>query len=390
MTNPPNTWRQWQRQLVREHEQLSAYYGLKLPTPLLVIGAAAGRAGSWRAEPGPGVLEIAAWLIGRHGWDVVLEVLKHEMSHQYVAQVMGRGHEPPHGPAFQEACRRLGVHPLFRRAQSEIPRLLPGNRSPASATLPVMAKIEKLLALAASANEHEAALAMAKAGDLMRRHNLERLAAPADQKSVAAAYDYLVISTGRRRRPPHHAHLAAILQDFFYVKTISYPLYDPRHDQCHQVLELLGARENLAVAEYVYQFLAGQLPRLWQRYQLAEGAPGRAKNSYYLGILNGFREKLRQQETAGDGRDQTRIPGAAAGRRGSATSAAATCSSLVCAGDRGLQEFLAARYPRLRKVRGKGARLYAGTYHAGRAEGRKIVIQKGIKQHQGNRGKLLP
>ncbi|MFH7326719.1 SprT-like domain-containing protein [Desulfurivibrio sp. C05AmB] len=388
MTNSPNNWRQWQRQLVREHEQLSAYYGLKLPTPLLVIGAAAGRAGSWRAEPGPGVLEIAAWLIGRHGWDVVLEVLKHEMSHQYVAQVMGRGHEPPHGPAFQEACRRLGVHPLFRRAQSEIPRLLPGNRSPASATLPVMAKIEKLLALAASANEHEATLAMAKAGDLMRRHNLERLADPAGQNPVAAAYDYLVISTGRRRRPPHHAHLAAILQDFFYVKTISYPLYDSRHDQCHQVLELLGARENLAVAEYVYQFLAGQLPRLWQRYRLEGGAPGRARNSYYIGVLNGFREKLRQQETTRGGRELTLE--AMADQGWSAPGANATCSSLVCAGDRGLQEFLAARYPRLRKIRGKGTRLYADTYQAGRAEGRKIVIRKGIKERQGNRGKLLP
>lgn len=387
MTNPPNAWRQWQRQLVREHEQLSAYYGLELPTPLLVIGAAGGRAGSWRADPEPGVLEIAAWLIGRHSWDVVLEVLKHEMSHQYVAQAMGRGHEPPHGPAFQEACRRLGVHPIFRRAQSEIPRLLPGNCSPAPAALPVMAKIEKLLALAASANEHEAALAMAKAGDLMRRHNLERLAMAAGQNPAAAAYDYLVISTGRRRRPPHHAHLAAILQDFFYVKTISYPLYDPRHDQCHQVLELLGTRENLAVAEYVYRFLAGQLPRLWQRYQLAQGAPGRAKNSYYLGLLNGFREKLRQQEAAA-GREQAQ--GAAADRRGSTTLAAVTCSSLVCANDRGLQEFLAARYPRLRKVRGKGTRLYAGTYQDGRAEGRKIVIHKGIMQHQGNRGKLLP
>ncbi|ADH86662.1 DUF2786 domain-containing protein [Desulfurivibrio alkaliphilus] len=373
----------WQRQLLREHEQLCRYYRLSLPTPLLVISDGASRAGAWRSQPFPGVMQIAAWLIRKHGWEVVLEVLKHEMAHQYVDQVLQPFNEPPHGPAFREACRRLGVHPLFRRAGGAIPEQLAAGR-PAGFCSPVLNKIEKLLALAGSANEHEAALAMAKAGELMRRHNLQQLPNRRNAAGIAPddGCDYLVISTGRRRRPPHHLHLAALLQDFFYVKTISYQLYSPAHDQLHRVLELLGRRENLAVAEYVFHFLEERLPHLWQQHRRLTRTPGREKNSYYIGVLSGLRDKLQRQE----GCAASRRPGPA---ESGGQNREVTCSSLICAGDRELQHFFSQRYPYLRNIRGRGRKLYASSYQAGQEEGSRLIIHQGLTQRQGNRGKLL-
>lgn len=387
----------WQRQLLREYEKICWYHRVPLRTPLLVISEGRGRAGCWRARPEPGVLELGGWLIRERGWDVVIEVLKHEMSHQYVEQVLGRSSgEPPHGPAFQEACRRLGVHPLFRRAQGEIPRLHPKKRATATAA-PIIARIEKLLALAGSANEHEASLAMTKAGELMRRHNLERLAAGAAAGGAAAGggtdpadvYDYLVISSGRQRRPSHHLYLAALLRDFFYVKTINYALFDPASGRDHQVLELLGTKENLVVAEYVYHFLEGQLERLWRHYRTGNRATGRERNSFYVGILSGFREKLARQEQAAGSTGVTIPPAAPRPARMDPALAAPTCSALVCGQDLDLLDFFHNRYPRLRTVRGQGPRLYRDSYQAGQSQGRRIVIQKGINRQDGNRGRLL-
>ncbi|MDZ7641308.1 MAG: DUF2786 domain-containing protein [Desulfurivibrio sp.] len=189
----------WQRQLLQEHEQLCWYYRLKLPTPLFRIADGLSRAGSWSPQPHPGIITIAEHLIREHGWQVVIEVLKHEMCHQYVDSQTKAGAtaDPPHGAAFQQACRQLGVHPAFRRAQSEIPHLLQGAKGEPAAPA-MLARVEKLLALAASANEHEAGLAMRKAGELIRKHNLQWLTTPGPE----SAYDYLVIDSGRLRQPP--------------------------------------------------------------------------------------------------------------------------------------------------------------------------------------------
>ncbi len=399
MESGTTLWQAWQRQLVREHHNICQYHRVSLPTPLFEIGRGKSRLGSWCSQPPPGIINISEQMIREYPWDVVRELLKHEICHQYVSHYHLDAEEPPHGPAFRRACERLGLHPDFRRSQGEIPRLLhPAGGGPRPPAPPIMARVEKLLALAASANEHEAALAMAKAGELMRKHNLARLDQP---DPTPAGYDYLVIDSGRERRAPHHNHLAAILGDFFYVKTVSYQLYQPAADRHHRVLELLGAKENLLVAEYVYHFLEGQLARLWRDYRQSRRGlvGGRERNSYYLGILNGLRDKL----AAGEARAATGAAGAAAtgaakratnslrGRagRGDPGDQSESYSQLICAADLGLQHFHNQRYPRLRTTRGRGVRLYDGSYRAGKEEGQRLTIHRGIQERDGNRGKLL-
>lgn len=354
----------WRRQLAQEYRQLCWLYRVRLRLPLFEIRDGQSRAGSW--SPGLDTLSLASWLIREHSWDVVLEVLKHEMSHQYVQQIMGRGEELPHGPAFQEACDRLGVHPEFRTAQGAIPRLLNGAGQRSGGML---AKVEKLFALAQSANEHEAALAMAKANAILRRYNLERL----DRQ--AADYDYLIIKPGTKRIAAHQRVMAALLKDFFYVNVVIARQFEAQRGETLRVIELTGAKENLAVADHVYHFLSHRLEYLWQEFRKSAGATGREKNSYRLGVLNGFREKLVLQ----DRQDQEAMR----------ASGDHTSSSLVCASDPGLIRYYRARYPRLRTVQHAGPQVYADTYQAGQQEGKQLIIHKGVGASGGNMGLLL-
>jgi hypothetical protein len=352
----------WRRQLAQEYRHLCWLYRVRLQSPLFEISEGQSRAGSW--SPGLDTLSLASWLIRDHSWDVVLEVLKHEMSHQYVQQVLGRGDELPHGPSFQEACDRLGVHPEFRVAQGAIPRLLSreGERSGG-----MLGKVEKLFALAQSANEHEAALAMAKANAILRRYNLERLDCQA-----ATDYDYLILKPGGKRIAAHQRLIAALLKDFFYVNVVIARQFEAASGETLRVIELTGAKENLAVADHVYHFLIHRLEYLWREYRKSTGALGREKNSYWLGVLNGFREKLVLQD-----------------REAMRTTGNDTESSLICASDPGLIRYYRARYPRLRTVQHSGPQVFGDPYQAGQQEGKQLVIHKGVTADSGNLGRLL-
>ncbi|PIY21087.1 MAG: hypothetical protein COZ12_06615 [Deltaproteobacteria bacterium CG_4_10_14_3_um_filter_60_8] len=360
-TTPRGAWR---KQLVDEYRHLCWLYRLPLRPPVFEIMDNQSRAGAW--SPGFDTLKIAVWLITDCTWDVVLEILKHEVSHQYVQQVMGRMDEVPHGPAFQEACDRLGVHPAFRTATGRIPRLL--QRQGPHTGSGVLARIEKLFSLAQSANEHEAALAMQKANALLRKHNLERIG-----QQAATEYDYLIINLGKKRLAAYQRVIASLLKDFFYVNVVLSQQFDPKTLTSHRVIELIGARENLDVAEYVYRFLENRLPHLWQGFSQDTGVPAKERNSYFLGVLHGFRQKLQEQ----DRQDMASRGGAGAGE-------------LILANDPGLIRYCRWRHPRLRTIQHAGPRVYVNAYEAGQQEGRQLVIHKGVAGQAQGIGGLLP
>lgn len=353
----------WLRQLVAEHRQICWLHRLDLTPPVLEIMEDSSKAGSWTA--GFASLKIADWLIREHSWDVVLEVLRHEMAHQYVHEVMGQGHQRPHGPAFDEACRKVGVHPRFCRATGTIPLFLKGAKA-GPQPVAILTKVEKLFSLAQSTNEHEAALAMAKANLLLRRHNISRL-----EQQISARYDSLIINEGRQQITAVQRAMAAILKDFFYVQVVIGRQFDAGSGKTLRVIELMGAAENLAVAQYVYFFLNKRLEVLWQEFRRLGGVPGREKRSYHLGVLKGFAARLRGQE-----QQAMAHPGALS-------------NALICSQDQGLVCFCRQRHPRLRNVRHQGAKLYRGSYEAGAEEGQRLVIHKAVASRGRRRLGLL-
>ena len=66
-------------------------------------------------------------LIEQHPWDIVVEVLKHEMAHQLADELLG-GCESAHGVIFRDACRMLGVANWAAGAACDLPQEIPNWR----------------------------------------------------------------------------------------------------------------------------------------------------------------------------------------------------------------------------------------------------------------------
>ena len=104
------------------------------------------------------MIELSPKLLTDHGWGTLVEVLKHEMAHQFVAEVLGVLDESSHGPVYRKVCEERGID---SRAAG-IPEA--GDAAPQDQ---VLERIQKLLALAESQNEHEAQAAMEGGEDIV-------------------------------------------------------------------------------------------------------------------------------------------------------------------------------------------------------------------------------
>lgn len=364
--------RQWTERLYVEYDNILFHFRVRLRPPVIRVEELTATWGQW--SPSTRCLTISRRLIELHSWDVVIEVLKHEMAHQIVNEVYGV--IELHGPHFKRACAKLGVAAWAAAATGELPLEIPSwkDKRLNEEDERLLKRVEKLLSLAASANEHEAALAMQRVRQLYAKYNIDRIEGRRDSANV-----YCMISDKKRRIESTDSMIFSILTEHFFVKAIYTNLYDAT-DLCeYKAVELLGTRENVLMAEYVFYFLRSKTRSLWNDFKKHSGKGGaRAKRSYILGVLAGFRDKLGAE------------PALANDEQPAATARSASASkALLKVGDRELEQFVAERHPRLSSRRfgtGAGDR---SSYDAGHADGGKVTIHKGITKSDGNRGYRL-
>jgi predicted SprT family Zn-dependent metalloprotease len=367
--------RKWLYQLQSEFRQICSWYRISLAAPALRISESPATLGSWHPETR--TISISSALINEYSWDAVINVLKHEMAHQYVHEYMGRGTEQPHGQSFAEACKKLGVVFPFNKATGDTPKVFVAARRDGcdSEYDRKVNKVRKMLSLAGSGNKHEAEAAMSKANSFICKYNLERL-----DSIEPSRYNYEIINTRKKRLHIIERRIASLLLDYFYVDIVYSELFDPESVESFKTIELIGTLENVAFARHAYDFLSHRVELLWQDYRKTAKTPGKLRKTYILGLLQGVREKLEKEEkkhafqagiSAGMGRHKT-------------------ISGLVVARDPGLSEFTALRFPKLRKVQYRSSGIYCpNTYTAGKKEGKKITIHKTVKHEEGNLGRLL-
>jgi hypothetical protein len=339
------------REVLAEWRRLNAvHFKEALRAPTLELVDQRTHLGRWHHATR--TLTLSRPLVLEQPWGVVVEVLKHEMAHQYAHEVLGATEEAPHGAAFRAVCERLGID-----AQAAgMPRAQEGPESEDR----VVARIAKLLALAESPNPHEAEAAMAAAQRLMLKHNLDQVAVRAPR---AYGFRHLGVPTGRTTEAQRI--LAALLGKHFFVEVIWVPVYRPREGKRGSVLEICGSTENLAMAEYVHAFLEHTAERLWEEHARRTGAPRAERRSYLTGVMAGFAEKLAQ--------------GARAQQR----------EGLVWVRDADLSGFYRKRHPYVRHVRYAGGRR-TETFAEGKEAGKRIVLHKPVEHAAGSRGNLLP
>lgn len=328
------------RELLAEYRTLAktAFEGALRPATLALVEGAS-RLGAWRRETR--TLEISRLLVLAHPWGAVVEVLKHEMAHQYAHEVLGAEGETAHGAAFRSVCERLGID----AAASGLPR------APEADAERIVAKVARLLALAESPERHEAEAAAAAAQRLILKHNLEH--------AGARTYGFRQLGVPSGRTTEAQRLLAMILAKHFFVEVIWVPVYRPREGARGSALEICGTPENLAMAEHVHDFLTRTADRLFDE----SGLPRRERRHYLSGVMAGFEEKLaraaRKHEEEG----------------------------LVWVGDADLGEYYKRRHPRVRNVRYGGAPRGAA-YANGRAAGRRIVLSRPLED--GPRDRAAP
>lgn len=309
------------------------------------------RLGQWCCEPRR--IELARQLLLEQGWGTLVEVLKHEMAHQFVEEVLEVTDEAPHGQEFRRICEQRGID---AKATG-----VPQSGSVDDAQQRVLSRIAKLLSLAQSSNLHEAETAMSVAQRLMLKYNLEHALEPASR-----GYRFVHLGRPTGRVGESDRLLAALLAEHFFVEVIWVPVWRPLEGKRGSVLEVCGSEENVEFAGYVHAFLVETAERLWHQYRSERALHGNAeRREFVAGVMAGFRDKLAREKR----RQQKQ--------------------GLVWVGDADLTSYLRRRHPHVRWLRGTVRRRPESWSH-GREAGKRIVLHKPVKSGASSGPKLLP
>lgn len=318
--------------------------------PVFRLSDATAVYGMWRRDER--VIEIAREHAFARAWTHTLETLKHEAAHQFVDEVLG-GDSAPHGPLFREVCEQRGIDGRATEPASVPP---PDATSEPTPQQRVIARVQKLLALAESSNPHEAELAAATAQRIMLKHNIDA-ARDAASTGSPCGHTWLGAPSGRVQR--HQLALSGLLAEHFFVEAIWIGVYRPQEGTRAQILEVCGRPENLAMAEYVHDFVLKTVERLWREHKRARGLTSdRDRRSFLAGAVNGLSAKLRAQREVAVG------------------------EGLVWAGDAAMRRYFRRRHPKVSSTssRASGDR---SAYADGKSVGQTIVLSRPVERGGG-------
>ena len=267
-----------------------------------------------RYETDPRQIRLSIDLLAAGRWGQLIEVLKHEMAHQFTREVMMVSDETAHGPTFREVCELRGID--SRAAGLPQTQLVEPK---------ILAKLHALLKLAESDNSHEAENAMRHARQAMLRHNLDQASIDASEKKQA--YHALQLGRATGRCSELERVIAAVLSEFYFVEAIWVPVFRTEDNKHASILEICGSEDNLQLASYVYDFLLNASESLWRSHKKLKKIKSDAqKASFKAGVVRGFSKKLKEEQLQEEQ------------------------SGLVYRGDTELDGFFRRRHPRVRMI----------------------------------------
>lgn len=287
-----------------------------------------------------------------HSWDDIRDVLLHEIAHQFAEQVLGGGFESPHGAAFRRACRLLRADPggsgRYRPLRERLANPTIGEEDRR------LIRIRKLMALAESRNRHEAEAAMLKAHFLIRKYNVDLLGRSGKRDFISIFPDKPAL-----RHPREAYHLSRLLQEYYFVEGIWVPAYVLEKEKMGRALEITGTVQNVEIAGYVFDFVSRFIDRTWGDYNRGKHLNRYRKTDYAVGVIEGFRSKLRAANRPEEKDAETR--------------------ALVRIQDPLLEAYMAYKYPRTVTGRRRISSEDASVVADGVKQGKKLVIARGIR-----------
>ena len=218
-------------------------------------------------------------------------------------------------------------------------------------TNPIIEKIRKLLALANSTNEHEAALAASHAQRLLSEHNLAMADIEPDNKPDSA--DRVETTVGKTL-PKWIRQLSAGICTAFDCQAIHNPVIGK--------LTFIGVGADVQIAVYTFAFLDRTVRRLCANYvrqhisdRLATRQRELMRQSYYLGAVSSVTDKLRIQK------QQTPV----------------TPGALVPIKDALIKKTMSEMGP-TRTIRSRKSYINATAYTQGQQDGNQVGVHHGI------------
>lgn len=340
--------------------ELSSDYRKHLKRPLFRLSDVSGRLGQWDADKREICLDRR--LAFEHPWDEVRDVLLHETAHQLAQTVLGANGQPPHGPAFRQACLMLRADPSASATEKPLHKRLENRH--AQDEHPIRQRIQKLLSLAQSGNVHEAEAAMHKAHELMARHHIKTLETDPDRSFVS-----IFLGQPALRHFKEFYFLANLIQDFYFVQGIWVPAFVVDKGKMGRVLEISGTHANVAQAGYVYDFIRVHIDQRWQKMTVGNRLTRYQKSDFAVGVIQGLREKLEARQLP-DSRPEER--------------------ALIHQPDPRLSHYLQQRFPRTSKIQRGGGRQDQDVYRRGVDVGAKMVLHRGITRATTDKIRKLP
>ena len=157
---------------------------------------------------------------------------------------------------------------------------------------PIIEKIKKLLALANSSNEHEAALAAGHAQRLLSEHNLAMADIEAAHRPDKADKAETYVS---KSLPKWMRHLSAGVSTAFDCQAIHHPATGK--------MTFIGIGADVQIAAYTFTYLDRTVRKLCSNYMkqhvsstIANRHRELMRQSYYLGAVSTISARLREQK----------------------------------------------------------------------------------------------
>lgn len=152
----------------------------------------------------------------------------------------------------------------------------------------ILSKIQKLLALGQSSNQAEAEAALAKAQELMIRHNIEMQ--EVNEKTRGYVADDYTVDNVPYDFTIDKKYICDILRKFFFVDIVDEP-------RIHNFM-IIGTKDNVAIAQFLRLHIRQKFNDCWQTYKIKNGLSGvDGKKNYYYGLWVGLCEKLQKERT---------------------------------------------------------------------------------------------
>lgn len=347
-------------QLYKEYTNLCYAYNINLRPVSIIIKDIQSSLGYWC--PQTRSITIATDLVNNHSWNIVIEVLKHEMAHQYVSEIMCSNDGHKHD--FQKACHLLRVKSWARKSTIILQNIDHRQDNHLDETEKKLIRwTTKLLALRSSSNEKESFSALEKVKRLNQKYNIQQLI-----KKKDVDHNTLIINHKRRRVEHFQVLIGNILINHFMVKIIYSSIYNSKKFHEEKTIEIIGTSTNIEIAEYVYWFLYNQIRFFWNDYKNKKKLKGvRTKNNFYQGILDGFDRQLRltRKEETNKKDMQTKEN-----------------SLIKLKGEKELIAYLHYKYPKLSTTHRYALTRLDSCYHEGQKIGYQLTLKKGLKNQK--------